>query len=149
MPTGPSISFCSHQVPRKFSSNFSCSHQVPIKFLLFPWLWRIGRSAQVSTKVNDETRERLGQSAAISEKAGRGAQWQSVVCRQSRKSGFSACQVLWKIAGRSASRMAAYRSFSFMCVTPMSEPPAPTNSSFWMDDMCSRVRPEVDDIITT
>jgi hypothetical protein len=75
-------------------------------------------------------------------------QRQADVCRKSRKLGFSACQVLWKIAGGSASRMAAYRSSSFMCVTPMSEPPPPTNSSFWMDDMCSRVRPEVDDITT-
>jgi hypothetical protein len=81
----------SHQipfVPIKFSSNSFlfpssfhqipfCSHQVSIKFLLFPYLWRIGRWAQVSTKVNGDTRERLGRSAkrsaAVRGQAGRGA----------------------------------------------------------------------------
>jgi hypothetical protein len=89
----PSISFCSHQVPKRFPSNFSSSHQnpfVPIE----------GR--QMSTKVNGETRERLGQSTkrsvAVRGQAGRGLQWQADVCpvRQSRKSGISACQVLWR-----------------------------------------------------
>jgi hypothetical protein len=44
--SNPSISFCSHQVPKQFPSNSPCSYQVSIKFLLFPLLWRIGRSAQ-------------------------------------------------------------------------------------------------------
>jgi hypothetical protein len=41
------------------------------------WLWNAGRWAPVSTKVNGETRERLGQSAkrsaAVRGQAGRGA----------------------------------------------------------------------------
>ncbi len=73
----PSITFCSHQVPKQFSSNSSCSHQypfvliefpnnshqiplVPIKFLFVPMAME---DRQVSTKVNGETRARLGQSA--------------------------------------------------------------------------------------
>jgi len=46
-------------------------------------------------------------------------QWQADVCRvrQSRKSGFSAYQVLWNIAGRSASRSAVCRASFFMCAT--------------------------------
>ncbi len=46
-------------------------------------------------------------------------QWQADVCRvrPSRKSGFSACQVLWLIVGRSASRAAVRRTSSFMCKT--------------------------------
>ncbi len=50
----------------------------------------------MSTKVNGETSERLGQSAkrsaTVRGQAGRGATWQADVChvRQSRKSGFSA-----------------------------------------------------------
>ncbi len=46
-------------------------------------------------------------------------QWQADVCRmrQSGKSGFSACQVLWRIAGRSASPKALCRTSSFMCAT--------------------------------
>jgi len=53
----------------------------------------------VNTKVNGETRERLGQSvkrsAAVRGQAGRGATGQADVCRvrQSGKSRFSACQV--------------------------------------------------------
>ncbi len=53
----------------------------------------------MSTKVNGEIRERLGQSvkrsAAVRGQAGRGATGQADVCRvgQSRKSRFSACQV--------------------------------------------------------
>ncbi len=35
--------------------------------------------------------------------------------RKSRKSGFSACQVLWKIAGRSPSR--AIQSAALLCAT--------------------------------
>jgi len=78
---------------------------------------------QVSTKkVNGETRERLRQSAkwsaAVSGQEGEPKEeaWQADVCqvRQSRKSGFSACQVLWKSAGGSASRAAVCHSFSLM-----------------------------------
>ncbi len=55
-------------------------------------------------KVNGENRERLRQSAKRSAAVRGQAQWQADVSRvrQSRKSGFSSCQVLWKIAGRSA-----------------------------------------------
>jgi hypothetical protein len=105
----PSKSFCSHQVPRKFPSNSSCSLQ-----------WRrIGRWAQVITKVNGETSERLGQSAkrsaTVRGRAGIGATWQADVCRvrQSKKSRFSACQVLWKICFSRA----VCRAASFMCAT--------------------------------
>jgi hypothetical protein len=64
----------------------------------------------VSTMVNGETSKRLGQSAkrsaTVRGQAGMGATWQADVCRvrQSGKSRFSACQVLWKIRfrGRSA-----------------------------------------------
>ncbi len=94
----PSNSSCSHRYPiqillfspssQKITIKFllfplsfnqihfipSSSQKVPIKFLLFssPWRW-----AQVSTKVNGETRARLGQSAkrsaTIHGQAGRGA----------------------------------------------------------------------------
>ncbi len=63
-----------------------------------------------STKVNGETRETLGQSAkrstAVRGQAGKGATVASRV-RPSRTSRFSACQVLWLIAGRSTSRTAS------------------------------------------
>ncbi len=65
---------------------------------------------RVSTKVNSETRERLGQSAqrstTVRGQAGKGAPVASRV-RPSRTSGFFACQLLWLIAGRSASRTAS------------------------------------------
>jgi hypothetical protein len=60
--------------------------------------------------VNGETPEKRGQSAkrsvAVPGQGGRGKlQWQmSVWVRPSRKSEFSACQGLWKIAGRSVYR---------------------------------------------
>jgi hypothetical protein len=60
-----------------FSPSSQTIPLVLINILLFPWLWRIGRWAQVSTKVNGETRARLGQSAkrsaTIRGQAGRGA----------------------------------------------------------------------------
>jgi len=80
----PSKSFCSPQVPKQFPSNSSCSHQQPIKILLFPessqkvlikfllfplsshqypFVPMAMEDRQVSTNVNGETRERLGQSA--------------------------------------------------------------------------------------
>jgi hypothetical protein len=40
--------------------------------------------------------------------------------RPSRTSGFSSCQVLWLIAGRSASSAAVCRASSFMCATHLS-----------------------------
>jgi hypothetical protein len=42
--------------------------------------------------------------------------------QQSSKSGFSTCQVLWKIVGRSASLAAVCRASSFMCATQELEP---------------------------
>ncbi len=64
----------------------------------------------MSTKVNDETRERIGQSAkrstAVRGQAGKGAPTAGRV-RPSRTSGFSACEVLWLIVGGSASRAAS------------------------------------------
>jgi len=57
----------------------------------------------MSTKVNGETRERLGQSAkrsaAVRGQAGKGAIVAGRV-RPSRTFGFSACQVLWLIKRR-------------------------------------------------
>ncbi len=65
----------------------------------------------MSTKVNGETRARLGQSAKrsaiIRGQAGRvshSGRQTSARCGQSRNLGFSACQLLWKITGGSASR---------------------------------------------
>ncbi len=49
----PSIFFCSHQVPKQFPSNSSCSHQNPFVPIAM-------EDRQMSTKVNGETRERLG-----------------------------------------------------------------------------------------
>jgi hypothetical protein len=50
---------------------------VPVLCAVRKWLWNAGRWARVSTKVNGETRERLGQSAkrsaAVRGQAGRGA----------------------------------------------------------------------------
>ncbi len=60
---------------------FSKNSFVPIKILLFPWLWKIGRRAQVSTKVNGETREKLRQSAKRSAAVRGQAQWKADVCR--------------------------------------------------------------------
>jgi len=65
----------------------------------------------VSTKVNGETRERLEQiakrSAAVRGQARRGATVADACrVRPGRTSGFSDCQVLWLIAGRSVSRAA-------------------------------------------
>jgi hypothetical protein len=81
------------------------------------WLWNAGRWALWSTKLNDETR-RLGQSskrsAAVRGQADVGR------VRPSRSSGFSACQVLWPIAGRSASRAAVGRTSSLVCATRLS-----------------------------
>jgi hypothetical protein len=81
---------------------------------------------QVSTKVNRETRERLGRSAkrsaAVRGQAGRGG---TVARRRlpgaaEQNVGLSACQVLWLIAGRSASGTAVCRASSFMCATHLS-----------------------------
>jgi hypothetical protein len=49
-------------------------------------------------------------------------QWQADVyrVRPSRTSGFSACQVLWLMAGRSASRAAVCSASFFMCATHLS-----------------------------
>jgi len=50
---------------------------VPVLCAVRKWLWNAGRWARESTKVNGETRERLGQSAkrsvAVRGQAGRGA----------------------------------------------------------------------------
>ncbi len=114
------LSSSSQKIPIKFSSIFflfpSGSYQNPFVPMAM-------QDRQVSTKVNGETRESLRQSAKWS--AGvRGQEgepkeeaWQADVCRvrQSRKSGFSACQVLWKSAGRSASRAAVCHASSLMC----------------------------------
>ncbi len=101
----------SHQIPLVPISIllFSSSSQtIPIKFLFVPMAME---DRQVSTKVNGETRARRGQSAKTerhnSWAARKGEpQWQADVCQvwQSRNSGFSACQLLWKITGASASR---------------------------------------------
>jgi hypothetical protein len=76
-----------------------------------------------------ETPERLGQSAkqstTVCGQAGRGATVAGrhpPAVQESRKSGFSACQVLWKIVGRSASHAALCRASSFMCATQELEP---------------------------
>ncbi len=116
----------SQKVPIKSS----CSHQVPIKILLFSWLRRIGRWARRSSvRLIGETPERLGQSAkqstTVCGQAGRGATVAGrhpPAVQESRKSGFSACQVLWKIVGRSASHAALCRASSFMCATRELEP---------------------------
>jgi hypothetical protein len=118
----PSISSCSHQVPEQFPSRFllfpSSSHQnrfVPMAM----------EDRQVSTgerplrcTVRDSGRVLNGAPQFVGRPEGE-PQWQADVCRmrQSRKSGFSGCQVLWKIAGRSASREAVCRTSSFMCAT--------------------------------
>ncbi|CAK9274867.1 unnamed protein product [Sphagnum jensenii] len=87
------------------------------------WLCNAGRWARVSTKVNGETRERLGQSAkrsaAVRGQAGRGATvaGRRLRVRPSRTPGFSACQVLWLIPGRCASCAAVCRASSFVCAT--------------------------------
>jgi len=64
------------------------------------WLTGTSRTRQVRRKANHETHEKLEQSAkkelpSLGGRAERGA-W-------GRKSGYSACQGLWKIVGRSAS----------------------------------------------
>jgi hypothetical protein len=64
----------------------------------------------VNTKANNETCERLGQNAKRNATVRKG----SYIGRQSRKSKFSAYQVLWKIVGRSGSRLLP------SCVRPMS-----------------------------
>jgi hypothetical protein len=71
------------------------------------WLWRMStsRTRQVSTKVNGKTCEKLRQSAersaAVPEQCGKeDLQWRG----RAESLGFSACQGLWKIAGRSPSR---------------------------------------------
>ncbi len=79
---------------------------VPILCAVRKWLWNAGRWARVSTKVNDETRGRVLNGAAVREQTGKGATTAGRL-RPSRTSGFSACQVLWLIVGRSASRTAS------------------------------------------
>jgi hypothetical protein len=119
--------------PIKFPKSLiksSCSHQVPIKILLFSWLRRIGRWARRSSVgLIGETPERLGQSAkqstTVCGQAGRGATVAGrhpPAVQESRKSVFSACQVLWKIVGRSASHAALCRASSFRCATQELEP---------------------------
>ncbi len=78
---------------------------------------------QVSRKVIGENPERLRQSAkqstTVCGQAGRGAVAgrHLPAVQQSSKSGFSTCQVLWKIVGRSASHAAVCHASSFMCAT--------------------------------
>lgn len=63
-------------------------------------------------KVLNRTQERLMQSA----------KWSATVRGQARRgaSEFSACQVLWLITGRLASRVAVCHASSFMCATHLS-----------------------------
>jgi hypothetical protein len=84
---------------------------------------------QVSTKVFGETPERLGQSAkestTVCGQAGTGATVAGralPAVQQSSKSGFSTCQVLWKIVGGSASHAAVCRASYFRCATQELEP---------------------------
>jgi len=102
----------SKKIIEKRSAYIVCSEKMAMEY------------RQVSTKVNGETLERLGQSAkrsaAVGGQAGRGA---SVAGRRlpgatEQTSGFSACQVLWLIVGRSASPDC--RAYSFMCATYLS-----------------------------
>ncbi len=76
---------------------------------------------RVNTKVNGESRERLGQNAkrstAVRGQAGKGATLASRV-RPNRTSGFSACQVLWRIACRSACCTASSASLP-SCARPI------------------------------
>jgi hypothetical protein len=79
---------------------------------------------QVRMKVNDDTREKLGQStkrnATIPGQGGRESyRGRFVVCLPSaakQKVGISTCQGLWKIGGRSASHAAVCRASSFTCI---------------------------------
>jgi hypothetical protein len=87
------------------------------------WLWNAGRWAPVSTKVNGETRERLGQSpkrsAAVRGQAGRGT-----TVAGSRRPGVAEQNVgifsLPGFCGRSDSRAAVCRASSLMCATHLS-----------------------------
>ncbi len=79
------------------------------------------RIKQLSTKVNREIREKVGQSAkrslAVHGQGGRGSysgSQTSARCGRAKR-WISACQGLWKMAGRSASRAADCRTSSFMC----------------------------------
>ncbi len=108
--SNPSKSFCYHQLPivpiyfLLFSSSSQKIPLFPLSSHQNPFVPMALKDRQMSTKVNGETRERLRQSAKRSAAVRGQAQWQADVSRvrQSRKSGFSGCQVLWKIAGRSA-----------------------------------------------
>jgi hypothetical protein len=100
----------------------SIAHQNPFVFMAM-------EDRQVSRKVIGESPERLRQSAkqstTVCGQAGRGATVAGrhlLAVQQSSKSGFSTCQVLWKIVGRSASHMAVCRASSFICATQELEP---------------------------
>jgi len=91
-----------HQYPFVLIKFPNDSHQislVPIKILLFPWLWRVGRWARRGTVrlVRDSGRVLNEASQFVGRPEGE-LQWQADVCRvrQSRNSGISACQVLWR-----------------------------------------------------
>jgi hypothetical protein len=73
------------------------------------WEVKLGRDLG---RVLNRTQERLMQSA----------KWSTAVCGQARRgaSEFSACQVLWLITGRPASRVAVCQASSFMCATHLS-----------------------------
>jgi hypothetical protein len=84
------------------------------------WLWNAGRWARRWTVklVRDSGRVPNGATKSVDRPEGE-LQWQANVgrVRPSRTSGFCACQVLWPIAGRSASRAAVCRASSLMCAT--------------------------------
>ncbi len=100
--------------------NSSCSHQIPIKFLLFSLLCKIGwwawrwtvRLMKDSSWVLNGTPQFMGRPKGE-------PQWKIDICRvwQSKKSGFSAYQVLWKITCRSSSHTVVCDASSFMCTT--------------------------------
>jgi hypothetical protein len=125
----PLFSWSSHQIPFvsiKFSSKSFCSHNFPL-FPQLPFVPNPNQPNPTQPNINPQKalnfvrdlgrvlngapqfRGRPGSEATV---------WQADVClvRQSRKWGFCACQVLWKIAGWSASSAADCRASSFMCV---------------------------------
>jgi hypothetical protein len=122
-----SNSFCFNQAPIKFLLFPSISHQYPFVLIKLPkkshkipfvpiknpFVPMSMEDRQVSTGEHEgerwdsrESKQSAKQSAAIRGQARRAATVASRRLRlwRSRKSRFSACQVLWKIACRSASR---------------------------------------------
>jgi hypothetical protein len=115
----PLFSSSSHEipfVPIKFSSKSFCPPQLPINFLFVPNPTQPNPHKALNFFI-DSGRVVKGAPQFLGRPEGK-LQWQADVCLvpQSRKWGFCACRVLWKIAGGSASSAAVCRASSFMRV---------------------------------